>query len=85
MPYISSEQRSELFTNLRKKKTSGELSYLLALVIATFLKDSGPLNYQTLNDVLGALEGTKLEFIRNVLVPYERTKQQVNGDVWPQF
>jgi len=85
MPYIDPQRRTDLFQSLRTKKTSGDLSYLLALVISTFLKDNGPLTYQSLSDVLGALEGTKLEFVRNVLVPYEKKKQQTNGDVWPQF
>jgi hypothetical protein len=40
------------------------------------------LSYRTINDVLGALEGAKLEFYRRVAAPYEDQKIQENGDVY---
>lgn len=42
-----------------------------------------PLNYQMINDVMGALESAKLEFYRRIAVPYEETKRKDNGDVYP--
>jgi hypothetical protein len=39
-------------------------------------------SYQSINDVLGALEGAKLEFYRRIAAPYEDTKIQENGDVY---
>ena len=41
-----------------------------------------PLTYQTMNDIIGALEGAKLEFYRRVVVPYENDKIEQNGDVY---
>jgi hypothetical protein len=38
-------------------------------------------NYQHFNDVLGALEGAKLELYRRRIAPYEDTKIVENGDV----
>jgi hypothetical protein len=40
------------------------------------------LSYQTINDIVGALEGAKLEFYRRVAVPYEDKKIIENGDVF---
>jgi len=40
------------------------------------------LTYQTINDVIGALEGAKMEFYRRVAVPYEEGKIILNGDVY---
>jgi hypothetical protein len=39
-------------------------------------------NYQRFNDVLGALEGAKLEMVRRRLNDYEDSKIAQNGDVW---
>jgi len=38
--------------------------------------------YQTFNDILGALEGAKLEVYRRVVGPYENGKMSENGDVY---
>jgi len=40
------------------------------------------LNYQTINDIIGALEGAKLEFYRRIAIPYENAKLTENGDVY---
>ena len=41
----------------------------------------GNIRYQRLNDVLGAIEGAKLEMYRRIAGPYEDEKIQSNGDV----
>ncbi len=38
--------------------------------------------YQTYNDILGALEGAKLELYRRQIGPYEETAIKRNGDVY---
>jgi len=43
--------------------------------------NQGP-SYQTINDIIGALEGAKMEFYRRVVVPYEDKKIKDNGDVY---
>lgn len=39
-------------------------------------------NYQAINDVIGALEGCKLEFYRRLVSEYEDGKAATNGDVY---
>jgi hypothetical protein len=39
-------------------------------------------NYQRFNDVLGALEGAKLEMARRKLYEYENIKIAENGDCY---
>ncbi len=79
MPYISHDKRREL-TN-RDPLTPGELNYLISTLITNYWFEHGQ-NYASINDILGALEGAKLEFYRRVAVPYEDVKQAENGDVY---
>ena len=78
MPYIVKERREAVQT--LGPTTPGELNYALTGVINQYL--DGRLAYQLINDVLGALEGAKLEFYRRVAVPYEDKKIEENGDVY---
>jgi len=61
--------------------TLRELNYSLTQVILSYITRKGAI-YTTINDVLGALEGAKLEFYRRVVVPYEDEKREENGDVY---
>lgn len=80
MPYIKQERRKSL-ENVFWPEGSGELNYLLTKTIQVYLKKQGT-NYQTINDIVGALEGVKLEFYRRVAAPYEDEKIKENGDVY---
>jgi hypothetical protein len=79
MPYIKDDQRVTL--DITEIKNSGELTYLLTKVCMTYLKDKDK-SFYTLNQVIGALENSKMEFYRRVLVPYENGKLSENGDVY---
>mgnify|MGYP001565497510 CR=1 FL=1 len=83
MPYIIQDRRDHIitFTGTEFADTSGELNYLLTQVVLTYLDRKGK-SYQTINDIIGALEGAKLEFYRRVAAPYEDKKIQENGDVY---
>jgi len=81
MPYIHQEDRDKLATNIQQLVTAGELNYLLTNTILVYLNAKG-CNYQTINDIIGALEGAKLEFYRRIVVPYEDQKIEENGDVY---
>lgn len=81
MPYINSQRRKELMVDQRGPQTPGELNYILTRFIIGYVMDKG-LNYQTVNDVIGALEGAKLEFYRRQVAQYEDTKIKENGDVY---
>lgn len=82
MPYVKKERRMKL----RSKDNSipenpGELNYQITMLMLEYQILHG-LSYQTINDILGALEGAKLEFYRRVAVPYENGKIAENGDVY---
>lgn len=79
MPYISPDRRRVLeFTAPQK---AGELNYCITGLLTEYLEQF-TLCYATINDILGALEGAKLEFYRRVAVPYEDEKMAENGDVY---
>ena len=80
MPYIKAcdKLRSE-----HSPETAGELNFQITTMIQDYVHRNG-LMYQTLNDVVGALEGAKAEFQRRVVAPYEDMKIQHNGDVYDE-
>lgn len=81
MPYIKQEDRGyfEAVTKLAPENP-GELNYVLTRIVNQYFADNGG-RYQQINDVIGALEGAKMEFYRRIVVPYEDTKIAENGDV----
>ena len=78
MPYIKPDARKQLV--YCAPESAGELNYLITQLIVAYAKAIP--SYQSINDVLGALEGAKLEFYRRVAIPYENRKRQENGDVY---
>ena len=81
MPYVRDESAARIQAGGRPI-TTGELNYALTLVIIQYCLDRG-LCYDTINDVVGALEGAKAEFQRRVVAPYENDCIMENGDVYP--
>ncbi len=81
MPYINSERKQFLAVIEPYADTAGELNYRITRVIQKYLY-SHKNNYQTINDIIGALEGAKTEFQRRVVNPYEDKKILENGDVY---
>ncbi len=94
MPYIKEAAREKILTKhiddrcvshqiqIDHIQTAGELNYAITEIIKSYFeRKSG--NYQAINDVVGALEGAKIEFYRRVAVPYEDEKIEENGDVYP--
>ena len=59
----------------------GELNYTLTCICLDYLEHKG-IKYQTYNDILGALEGCKLEMYRRSISKYEDSKISENGDVY---
>ena len=81
MPYITQAQRAALTE--RRPASQGELNYLITKLVLEYTSSNyGMVGYQSINDVLGALEGAKLEFYRRVAAPYENAKMAENGDVY---
>lgn len=81
MPYINARRREDFDDNPREPiEEAGELNYLVTELIKRYLGDRP--NYQRYNDVLGALEGAKLELYRRRIARYEDAKIIENGDVY---
>lgn len=85
MPYIKQNDRTK-FSDLECEimttpiTTPGELNYLITRLIQKYAKSHGK-KYQAYNDVIGALEGAKLELYRRFVSSYEDDKIEFNGDV----
>jgi hypothetical protein len=79
MPYIKMVQKYELEN--RSSENSGELNWEITSLLTNYIIHKG-LSYQTINDIIGALECAKQEFYRRIAVPYEDKKIEENGDVY---
>jgi hypothetical protein len=95
MPYIKAEDRRRIEDwladcggdgcNLTEELASriecaGELNYVITRIILECLENWGK-NYQSMNDIVGALDNAKDEFRRHIQHPYEDEKIVENGDV----
>lgn len=85
MPYIDAKDRPHLDPTgpgraCQDAMTPGELNFQLTALVDGYL--AGNLDYQAINDVVGALECAKLEVYRRIAAPYEDLKIELNGDVY---
>jgi hypothetical protein len=85
MPYISQERRKALFNESPddddyRIHNAGELNYMITYIIKEYVHQQGE-KYQVYNDVIGALEGAKMEMYRRHVSVYEDVKLEANGDV----
>jgi hypothetical protein len=80
MPYVTSGQRSMLKNCEKDAENAGELNFLFTWLALRYWGQNGQ-NYQAFNDVLGAMEGAKLELYRRHVAPYEDKKIEQNGDI----
>jgi hypothetical protein len=78
MPYIPQQDRARA---QKLPATAGELNYAITALLTWYVGSKGQ-SYQTYNDMLGALEGAKLELYRREIAPYENFKIEQNGDVY---
>lgn len=89
MPYVKSDDRARLDTFLPRlspdyrngPRSAGELNYMFTVLSLRYIHHYGQ-RYENFNDVLGALEATKLELYRRMVSPYEDEKIKDNGDVY---
>lgn len=79
MPYIPMEQRNEVGST--GPLNAGQLNYCITRLLRRYLEQGGE-SYQTYNDMMGALEGAKLELYRRRVAGYEDGKLAAHGDVW---
>ena len=93
MPYIKQERRSEIIASLgslfedpqrvvivHNIKTCGELNYAITEIIKHYFERDP--NYQSFNDISGALTEALAEFRRRKGAAYEDQKIEENGDVY---
>lgn len=87
MPYIAPARRALVVTQAAPRQganeplNAGELTWQLTRVIEEYRRLHGD-RFQTFSDIIGALEGTKVEFSRRILAPYEDAKRILNGDAF---
>lgn len=82
MPYITQDRRDNLdLIAAEAPKNAGELNYMFTRLALMYLRTNGT-NYQHFNDIIGAMEGAKLELYRRRVADYEDAKIQQNGDVY---
>jgi hypothetical protein len=81
VPYISIGRRLKIVSNEDGPGNAGELNYVFTKTLVDYLALKGE-SYQTYNDILGALEGAKLELYQRKIAVYESTKRTLNGDVY---
>lgn len=79
MPYIKQDDRIRVLCT-SCPATAGELNFAFTMLLTRYANDKG-LSYQTINDIIGALEGAKAEFQRRIVGPYEDKKIKENGDL----
>lgn len=86
MPYIPQNQKESFAIMLGSSRVlhfpsnAGQLNYVITLLIRNYFDTHQ--NYQGINDIVGALEGSKLEFTRRITNQYEDSKINLNGDVY---
>ena len=82
MPYIKQDKRIVESTEFQDfpMEVAGDLNYLFTKIAHRYLKKNG-ICYQHFNDVVGALEGCKLELVRRFVNEYEDECIERNGDV----
>jgi hypothetical protein len=95
MPYIKEKKRWEIclkswqpnadskhsdYLDMGAIDCAGDMNYAFTEIVLSYIKRNG-LNYQNINDIVGALEGAKTEFNRRIVGPYENEKIEQNGDV----
>jgi len=81
MPYIDPMRKAILITFKEPPENPGELNFLITHMCNNYIKFRGE-NYQHYNDIIGALEGSKLEIYRRLISKYEDKKIKENGDVF---
>ena len=80
MPYISPSRRVLLRPVIAPASDAGGLNFQITSIIHEYWQNRE--HYQAINDILGALEGAKLEFVRRVVAPFEDGAMRRNGDIY---
>lgn len=85
MPYVNIDDRDKYFPKARTALNPGQLNYQITSLVTQYVREhsaTSGLNYNLLNEVMGALSGAQQEFYRRAVVPYESMKIEQNGDMY---
>jgi hypothetical protein len=91
MPYIKQERRTALqevtLEELANEIQSvGEFNYIISYIanglVFNSALDKAHLSYKNLSAIRAEIQDAADEFYRRVMVPYENSKMQANGDVY---
>ena len=84
MPYIKKSRRQLFDKELKilgnRIESGGDLNYCISVLAKIFVERHGE-KYKTLENIIGCLECSKLEFYRTNVSPYEDKKIKENGDI----
>ena len=80
MPYIEPSRRALLRPVMSPASDAGGLNFQITSIIHDYWRTRE--HYQAINDIVGALEGAKLEFYARIARPYEETAIERNGDLY---
>lgn len=61
-------------------ENAGDLNYIFSTEALAYLQKKGE-SYQSYNDIIGALEGAKIELYRRRIAAYEDLAIKKNGDI----
>ena len=82
MPYLKDwSRRAELAKDQPKLENGAEFNFVISYLADEFIERHG-LSYHTLEEIIGALEAAKQEFLHRVVDPYEAMAANRNGDVY---
>jgi hypothetical protein len=81
MPYIPPSEKKRVDQD-NLITTAGQFNYALNQLVNIYIEQN-EFNYQTANDIVGAIECAKMEIYRRLVAPYEDKKILQNGDVNP--
>lgn len=88
MPYIKENKKNEIFNennnsiSINHIECAGDLNFAFSIISKNYFNHPNKKNYQAINDIIGALEGAKLEFTRRMTNSYEDSKIKENGDIY---
>ena len=80
MPYIPNSERQKVSDG--KLPHAGAFNYAVHQLIDQYF-DQHNRNYQSVNDIIGALDCVKMELYRRMVADYEEIKILQNGDCAP--
>ena len=95
MPYIDPRIRpaiepfveqlaNAIFAQVPQVSRAGAMNFAISRLIVQLYGNVDLQSYKAINEIVGVLECTKLEFFRRVAAPFEDGKMVEHGDVYDE-